>query len=223
VTTSGITTLPLTVEEYVAQAAYELGAYASGEILSGEDMEDGIVRFNGMLKMWAGDNLYREATTSLTVTAATGTVALPAGARDVASVRHVVSATNKRLLAEWSRGEYYRLPNRTASGNPTAYYLAKTISALSLYVWPVPAANITLEVDYYRLPEVVTDPSETLDLPEEWQEAVVQGLASRMANMFGSTRTDPSTVARIDQRAAALYQRLLDRDRPDYYSFEPDC
>lgn len=222
-TTSGITTWPLLAQEIVTQAAYELGAYASGEVLSGEDMEDGIVRLNGMLKVWAGEgNLFRETTTDLTVIAATGTVALPAGARDVSSVRHTVSATNKRQLAEWNRAEYFRLPNRTASGDPTAYYLAKSISGLTLYVWPVPSTNITLEVDYSRLPDVVTDPSETLDLPEEWQEAIIAGLASRMANMFGSTRTDAGTVSRLDQRAAALYQRLLDRDRPDSYYFEPD-
>jgi hypothetical protein len=89
-------------------------------------------------------------------------------------------------------------------------------------VWPVPSTPITLEIDYRRAVETVTDINETLDIPQDWQEAAIQGLASRMANMFGSTRTDPQTVSRIDSRAAAEYQRLLDRDRPDAYHFEPD-
>jgi hypothetical protein len=117
------------------------------------------------------------------------------------------------------------IPNRaqTTNGGPSVYYLEKGVSGLTIHVWPVPSADIDLEIDYNRIADTVTDPSETLDLPEEWQEAVIMGLASRMASMFGVTRTDPATVQRIDQKAAILYQRLLDRDRPDSYYFEPDC
>jgi streptomycin 6-kinase len=86
----------------------------------------------------------------------------------------------------------------------------------------VPSANITLELDYSRAAETVTDPSETVDVPEDWQEALILGLASRMASMFGKARTDGGNVGRIDAKAAALYQHLLDRDRPDSYYFEPD-
>jgi hypothetical protein len=94
---------------------------------------------------------------------------------------------------------------------------------LSIYVWPVPSTDITLELDYSRAAETVTDPSETVDIPEDWQEAVVMGLAGRCASMFGITRIDPGTVQRIDAKASSLYQRLLDRDRPDSYYFEPDA
>lgn len=222
-TTSGITSWPLTVEEIVTQAAYELGAYSSGESLSGEDMDDGIVRLNAMLNYWGGEgNLYRETTDTITVTGGTGVVAAPDDAASISSVHHVVSATNYRQLVPWERAQYYTLPNRSASGNPTIYYVGRTISGLTINVWPVPSADITLEIDYGRAVETVTDITETLDVPQSWQEAVIQGLASRMANMFGSTNTDPRTVARVDQKAAVLYQRLLDRDRPDAYHFEPD-
>lgn len=221
--TSGITLWPLTALELVTQAAYELGAYSSGETVSGEDMEDGILRLNAMLNYWSGDGgLYREATGTLVISDGTGAGTLPTEVKSVGSVRQVISPTYNRQLTPWERAQFYSLPNRKASGNPTIYYVGKTIAGLTIYVWPVPTANITLELDYGRAVEIVTDPNETLDLPQDWQEAVIQGLASRMANMFGSTKTDPQTVARIDSRAAAEYQRLLDRDRPDAYHFEPD-
>jgi hypothetical protein len=224
VTTSGITSWPLTAEELVTQACYELGSHSQGETPSGEEMEDALLRLNAMLKSWAGDgNLFREATETVTVPAGTGVATVPDGVRDVSSVRHVVSSTYNRQLAEWNRAQYYTLPNRIASGNPSIYYLAPTTSGLTIHVWPVPATDITLELDYNRSAETVTDPSETLDIPEEWQEAVLYGLASRCASMFGTTRTDPNTVVRIDQKAAVLYQKLLDRDRPDSYYFEADC
>lgn len=222
-TTSGITSWPLTAGEIVAQAAYELGAYSSGETLSGEDMEDGLVRLNAMLNYWSGEgNLYRQATGTLTIPAGTGAGTLPDDVVTVGSVRHVVSSTYNRQLVPWERAQFYSLPNRASVGNPSIYYVGKTLSGLTINVWAVPSTDITLELDYGRAVETVTDIAETLDIPQDWQEAAIQGLASRMANMFGSTKTDPSTVGRIDAKAGALYQRLLDRDRPDAYHFEPD-
>jgi hypothetical protein len=223
VTTSGITSWPLTAGEIVAQATYELGAYSAGETPSGEDMEDGLLRLNGMLNYWSGEgNLYREETGTLVIAAATASGTLPEGVKQVSSVRHVVSTTNHRQLVSWERAQFYMLPNRIAVGSPSIYYVGKTLSGLTINLWPVSSTSITLAIDYGRAVETVTDPAETLDVPQDWQEAIIQGLASRMANMFGATKTDPSTVSRIDSRAAALYQRLLDRDRPDAYHFEPD-
>jgi hypothetical protein len=223
VPTSGITDWPLTAEQIVTQAMYELGALNQGDTPSGEEMEDAILRLNGMLKTWGGEgNLFREVTGTLTLPGGTASGTLPADVRDVSSVRHVVSATNSRQLAEWNRGEFYRLPNRSASGNPTAYYLSTTTAGRAITVWPVPSADITLEVDYSRLAQTVTDPSETIDVPEEWQEALIMGLASRLAPLFGTTESAPAKLARLDQRAQSLYQHLLDRDRPDSYIFEPD-
>jgi hypothetical protein len=100
--------------------------------------------------------------------------------------------------------------------------VSRTNSVLTINVWPVPADDIALEVDYSKVAETVTDPSETVDVPEEWTEAVILGLASRCASMFGTTRIDPATVQRIDSKAAQIYMRLLDRDRPNSYFFEPD-
>jgi hypothetical protein len=108
VTTSGITSWPLTAEEIVTQAMIELGAIASGETPTGEEMEDGLIRLNAMLKTWGGEgNLFRETTATLVIPAATGAGTLPAGVRDVSSVRHVVSSSYSRQLAEWNRGQYY--------------------------------------------------------------------------------------------------------------------
>ena len=40
--------------------------------------------------------------------------------------------------------------------------------------------------------------------------------------MFGATRIDTATVQRVDARAAALYGRMLDADRPDTYQIWGD-
>lgn len=220
--TSGITAFDLSAREMCRQAAVELGVISAGEQLESSETDDMLVRFNMMLKTWATEgNLFREASGTVTVPAATGAGTLPASVRDIISVRHVVSATNSRQLQKWNRSQYYQLPNRAAVGNPTIYYATQGLSQDALYVWPVPAADINLHLDYYRSAEIITDLAQTVDIPQDWAEAAIFGLAARCANMFGATRMDQATVGRVTQMAGGLYQRLLDQDRPDSYYFEP--
>lgn len=220
-TTSGITSWPLTAEEIVTQACYELGSHAAGETPSGEEMDDALVRLNAMLKSWQGEgNLFRDETVSLTFLAGASSQVLSTDIRAVSAAWVVTSYS--RMMTEWNRSEFLAIPNSAATGSPVAWYAATGNSGLTLHVWPVPSVNTTIALDCSRKCDTVTDLSETVDVPEEWQEALIMGLASRCASMFGATRTDPNTVGRIDQRAALLYQKLLDRDRPDSYYFEPD-
>ena len=219
--TSGVTDWALTADDLIRQAMVELGVLNSGDDLEAIEEADAMVRLNAMLKSWGGEaNLFRESTGTLVIAAGTGAGTLPSNVRDINSVRHVVSATSYRPLTEWNRDQYYILPNRATVGNPSLYYLSRTPTALEIRIWPVPAGAVTLHLDYSRSVETVTDGAETLDIPQEWQEAAILGLASRCASMFGATRLDPATVQRIDARAEYLYNQLLDRDRPDSYFFE---
>lgn len=221
-TTSGITDLSLTARQIVTQAMKKIAAISGGEAPEGVEMEDGILALNLMLKSWATEgNLYREASGTVTIPGGTGAGTLPAGVRDVVSVRQIVSSTNYRQLTRWNRAQYYQMPNRSAVGNPTVFYATQGLSQDAIYVWPVPAADVDLHLDYYRSAEVVTDAGQTVDVPEDWSEAVIFGLAARIANEFGATRLDPASVDRVTQLAGGLYQRLLDQDRPESYVFEP--
>lgn len=221
--TSGEYDWAVTAGDFVTSAMRELGVVSAGMEPENSEMQEAIRRFNGMLSTWAGEsNLWRETLAEITITGGTGAATLPTDVRDVFSVRHVVSATYKRALAKWNRDQLYSLPNRTTAGNPTVFYYSQQTGGDVLRIWPVPAANITLEIDYGRAPEIVTAPEDEIDLPQEWFEAALYGLAARCANMFGATKLDPANVQRITQQAASLYQRLLDRDRPDSYYFEPD-
>lgn len=220
-TTSGITDWPLTAGDVVKQALIELGSLNQGEDPDGTEMEDGLLRLNSMLRSWGGEgNLFREATTTIAFTAGVGSIALSADIREVNAAWFVGSYN--RPLAPWNRGQFMSLPNSAQTGTPVAFYVQTAIGGLTLNLWPIPSANCTIELDYSRQAQTVTDPAETVDVPEEWQEALIMGLASRLASMFGVTETAPAKVQRIDGRAQALYQHLLDRDRPDTYVFEPD-
>jgi hypothetical protein len=215
-TTSGVTAWPLSARDLVTMAIEDGRIYSAGEEITSDDMDVCIRRLNGMLKSWQGKaNLFREAEATVAITGGDGIVTLPAGVRDVSSVRHIVSATNERLLSPWNRSQYLMLPNKTAIGNPTIYYLSRQGAAADLHIWPVPAANITLKIDYSRIAETITDAAQTLDIPEEWHETVYANLAIRIADLFGA-ELSPLYI----KRAESLYQQMLDSDRPDAYTFE---
>lgn len=219
--TSGVTSWPLTAGEFVQQAMVKLGVLESGGSPESGEMTDGLVALNAMLKNWSTRvNLWRDGTATLVIAPGAGSAALPQEVRDLNSVRQIISATNHRLLTPWNRDQYYSLPNRAAVGNPTIYYVKRDLDNVQIYLWPVPSTEITLHLDYSRTAETVTDSGETLDIGQEWAETVIVNLAARLASVFGATRTDPQTVARIDQRAAFLEQELFDSDRPDSIVFQ---
>ena len=219
--TSGVTDWPLTAGEIVQQAMVQIGALGSGESPEAAEMNDGLVTLNGMLKTWSRKvNLWRDGIGTLTITGGTGAATLPQDVRDLNSVRHVISATNKRLLAPWNRDQYYSMPNLAAVGNPTIYYVKRDLNDIEIRLWPVPATDQTLHIDYSRAAETVTATDQELDIGQEWGETIILNLASRLVGVFGVSRIDPQLAARVTQRAAILEQELFDSDRPDTIEFQ---
>lgn len=219
-TTSGITAWALTAADFVKAAMGELATIEPGTDPSTPEQEDCILRLNGMLKSWAlkGVSLYREASLAIPTVAATAAVTLPAGVRSVSSARLIVSATYERRLWPMNRSDYLSLPNKAAVGQPTTYYLDRQRDAAILYLWPVSATIASLTLDYDRMPETTTAPTQTVDIREELNETVYANLAVRIAGIFGQ-QAPPELVA----RAQLLEMQMFDAERPDSYTFEPEC
>ena len=219
--TSGITDWPLTAGEIVQQAMVNIGALTSGDSPEASEMTDGLVTLNSMLKTWSRKvNLWRDGIATVVISGGVGAATLPQEVRDLNSVRQVISATNHRLLTPWNRDQYYSMPNRAAIGNPTIYYVKRDLNDVEIRIWPVPAADITLHLDYACAAETVTAPDEELDIGQEWGETIILNLAARLAGIFGASRMDPQLVASVTQRAAILEQELFDSDRPDTIEFQ---
>lgn len=220
-TTSAVTAWSLTGNDIVKAAMGELGILSLGTDPDAEESEACFVRLNGMLKSWAlkGVALYREETGTVTVPADQASGALDSDVRAISSARLVTSATSHRPLFQMTRTEYLRLPNPLSAGSPTTYYLSRGISSVELFLWPVSASQITVAIDYDRVPETVTAGTETLDIREELQETVYANLAVRIAGVFGQAASlTPELVA----RAQSLEIAMLDAERPDFYTFESE-
>lgn len=211
---SGVTAFAMTARDMVTQAMRELAVLPSGEDPSADELTDGIFRLNSMLKSWQaqGVNLWREEDRSVTVTAATATVALSgdnADIRQVFGARHI--GDYERVLGQWEREDYLALPNKATIGNPTIFYASRGRDNITLYVWPVPSTDQTLKLDCERIVNTVTDAGQDVDVPTAWHETVWVNLASRMISMFG---VDPVRAQEVRDRARELYGLMLDDDRP---------
>lgn len=219
--TSGETNWPLTAGEIVQQAMVELGVLNSGEDPEQSEMNDALVRFNAMLKTWSRKvNLWRDGQATIVLTGGIGAATLEQKVRDINSARVVISATNYRLMTKWNRDQYYSMPNRYAAGSPTIYYIKRDLNDVEIRVWPIPADDVTIHLDYSHTAETITSVDQEIDISQEWAETVILNLAARIASMFGATRLDPTTVGDVKQRAAILEQELFDSDRPDSIEFQ---
>lgn len=220
-TTSGTPAWSLTALDIVRTAMGEIAAIEPGVEPDAEEFEDCLLRLNGMLKSWQvqGVTLMREASATLTTTAATALVDLGDvdDIRAISSARLVVSATNERMLWPIGRRDYLALPNKAAAGSPTLYYFQRERDELKLYLWPVSATAVDIIIDYDRMVETVTTNGQTLDIREELQETVYANLAVRIAGIFGQV-PGPELVA----RAQRLEMQMYDAERPDSYRFETD-
>lgn len=215
-TTSGTTVWMLTAAELIRAALVENGIIGVADVPTAAEQAECLTRLNGMLKSWQLKGLsWKHETITQATVAATATVALPAYVREVNGARFVDSANFERVLQRFERDEYFRLPNKASAGRSTAYYVQRGTNGLTLYLWPVPATVSSLKLDIDRAMDTVTEPSETVDIPEELHETVYSCLAVRCAGIFGQ-----QALPELAQRAAMLEREMLDNYRPASYYFE---
>jgi len=211
--TSGVITGSMTAREIVTAAVDEIG-YRDADIeLQSSDAATCLRTLNWMLKSWQTQgitNLWRVQDVSITWPAATSEVTLDTNYLDLKDVRVRVSGID-RVLTRFSQSDYAEITTKAQAGAPIAYNLVKTRSTLMLRLWPVPAAETALYADGSRVVEDVSDLSQTLDIPQEWTEAVYVCLADRLPLSF-KAGLSPIERAELKARAEGLYATLRAHD-----------
>jgi len=203
----------LSARDIIRSALYDAGIVPLGRDPKANEMAECIRRANMMLKTWAArDLLWRQETMIVFGGGNEREVALPEGVRAVSGVRYVESATNERALSRFERDDYRIIPNKGASGTPTIFNFEMRRDMSVLNIWPVPKIAYELAVDAMKTAQVVVDPALPMDVPEEWHETVMKGVAARCARIFlGETPAD------LAVEAARLEQEMFDHCRPASY------
>lgn len=213
--TSGSTNFGLNARQIVEQAHLLLGVLDPEESLADAEGDRGLEALNMMLKTWAtAGRLWLQTEGSVTLLASTASYAL-SGVRKVLSVRRRTSSVDLPLT-EWSREDYYDYPTKSAVGTPLNWYFDSQRATKTLFVWPVPnaaiAASTTLPYTYARFIEDCDALTDDPDVPQEWSEALVYGLARRLAPRFPGI-VGTADFAEIKEASERLYAALSSADQ----------
>jgi len=203
------TTSTETARSIIGDALRKIGVAAMDEEMTADQSAHGLRALNRMLKSWQnkGYSVFAKASQVVTLTTAASYTLNPVRPLEILSCRFRQNGVDRPLL-QFTRDEYDSLPLKTSTGTPTTFYYDRQREAALLYVWPVMAvaAGETLQITYTREFEdmALTSP---LDVPTEWYDAVVYGLAARLSDDF--TVAAPNVVARSE----ALLREALAFDR----------
>lgn len=176
-----------TAREIITQALRKLGVSAVDTTPTADELSQGLTALNFMLKAMQneGFNLFNYATQSVTATTSAAHTMDPVRPIRVHGVRFRKNGLDTPMEA-LTRQEYLDLPNKSSTGTPTTYYYDKQRESAVLYVWPLlsSASGETFEVDYEAEYEDATSFSAVIPVPGEYWEAVVYGLAARLADDY---------------------------------------
>jgi len=95
------------------------------------------------------------------------------------------SVSTDRIILPISRTEYASYPNKAQQGFPTTFWFNRLLNPF-ITLWPVPDGSQTSLTYYgvYRLQDANMNGTENLDMPAIWLEAMVYGLAERLAQIW---------------------------------------
>lgn len=207
----------LTAGELALMACQRVQMAGDGETITGHRWSVFKGHINGFLKILQtqGPNEWRKAQQSVTLVAGTATYTLTTRPDKVAMVLYRDANSRDRPMVRWNRNQYLQIPYKTSQGLPIQYMIDRGISSTTLTLWPVPdtsAALGTLVVDYERVINDVSSPSDAMDVPQEWLDGIADVMGVRMATSF---RLENPSVAEVRERATGALNELLGYDREE--------
>ncbi len=115
---------------------------------------------------------------------------------DAGLVSGILLTENQRELGDISFSELHLIQNKLSNGPPNLYnYKAKLDSGV-LSVWQVPTdCSSRISIHYQRPMFDFDSGTDTPDIPPQWLEAIIYGLAARLAPVYGKIDMLPSLMA----------------------------
>jgi len=228
------TTFNQNAGQMITRAYRMLNVVSEAGTPNADQMNQAIFVLNAMLKGWQADgtNLWRREQITIPVLASQGSPSTPIIPTtvflDLLEARWVVQGgsgpdQSERPMGIFTYLDYMTLPNKNqqSDSGPSVICFDKQTSASQFYVWPLPTYGGQLKVTVARPVYDVTKPSDIVDAPIEWTEAIVYNLADRLLADSAQPMIDPQGADYITQRAVALYSKLLNFDRPPSVFIRP--
>lgn len=137
--------------------------------------------------------------------------------------RKTFNQDNEIQVLSWSRDEYFNQVNKLSQGTVVNAYYSPQLNNGELYVWQtVSDVDNYLRFTYERQIEDITQGIDDIDMPVEWMDALIYGLAARLVDDYD---TPLAKADRIVAKAASLLEEVQGWDQeqeslniqPDYW------
>lgn len=231
--TSGVTTNQLTRNQYIEAALRKLNVLADGQTPSSDNYSNATIAFNALIGEFRalGMPLWARTTYSMTLTNGTSSYTIGSGqtlntpypVRMLQAVR-VDANSSTRIPVEIIADFNFNLLPSSSSGVPIQLTYQPKVNLGVIKVWPTPdsysASNVTISLTYIRPTEYMSASTDTVDVPEEWINAIIYNLAARLAPEWGIPLPDRS---KLDDTAEKILQRALENGQEDAsWFFQPE-
>ena len=116
-------------------------------------------------------------------------------------------------LGQLNRDSYVNQSNKVFPGRPSNYYFQRDLPEPIVYLWPAPfSAAEQAQLVLWRHRQIMDTENlqQQVEMPDRWQEAIINGLAARMA--AETPAVDAALMPVLEQKAAMSMQRAWDGD-----------
>ena len=116
-------------------------------------------------------------------------------------------------LGQLNRDGYVNQSNKVFPGRPSSYYFQRDLPQPIVNLWPAPfAASEQAQLVLWRHRQIMDTQNlqQEVEIPARWQEAIINGLAARMA--AETPAVDGNLIPLLEQKAAISQQRAWDGD-----------
>lgn len=208
-TTSANTSWELQRNDIISAALRKIGALAKGQTADTEDITNGSQALNSLAALLSTDGMQLWKRTERAVTLVNGQQSYTL--TDALKVHQVVlrySDSDTSYEIQWkSLYDFNNLPT-TEGGIPVHYTFTPNIQDGTLKIWPTPdattAANYSLVAVIQKEFDGFFASTDTPDFPPYWTDALIYGLAARLAPEYGVPLQDRNLLL----KEAEAYKKL---------------
>ena len=203
-----------TAADLIRRALKLLGVMAAGESLKAEDQADCLVELNALLGTWRNERLMvhgtRRSTYTLTPSlsphtiGASGTFATTRPVRIDAVGVLPIGTYSEQPVDILTDEQYQAIDDKTTNGEyPVRVWLEQTYPNTKLWLHPVPTTAATLVLYTWGVVADFASASDSVSLPDGYENALAHALALQIAPMYG---VEPSgaLVANANNAVAAI-------------------
>jgi hypothetical protein len=208
--TSGTTTRTINPLEFIKRALRMTNSLGEGAQLSPEQRQDAYATFNAKLRAWQARGVmgWKVQRTSLALANGTAAYDLAQVTRDVKVEEFMLrdSSGTDVALRHLVREEYQRLPNKSTTGRPTSVLVERNVAntvggkvyqgGVRLTFWPIPDAAYTLIYSAEQRLQDITEDTQQIDWPIEYEEQLLFDLAYDLGLEHGAVEERMQRVER---------------------------